>query len=72
MSKSTAEQRRAAAAKGAQTARRNRERRERMELMRGMERQATLHALREIRDNAKAPPADRLRAIEMLAKIERN
>ena len=42
-----------------------------MEAQRRAEREATVHALQQIRDNAEATPADRLRAIEMLVEMEK-
>ena len=65
----TAEQRAAAAAKGAATLRAHKEaERERMR-QREAERENTVRILREIRDSAEATPADRLRAIEMLSGL---
>ena len=47
------------------------EKAEHRELMRAMERQATLYALRHIRDDTRATPAEKLKAIELLMELEK-
>ena len=65
----TNEQRVAAAAKGAATLRAHKEaERERLR-QREAERKAQIAALRRVRDNPEADPADVLRAVELLDKL---
>ena len=65
----TAEQRREWAAKGAATLRAHKEaERERLR-QREAEREAQIAALRRVRDNPEADPADVLRAVELLDRL---
>ena len=71
MSKSTPEQRRAAARRGAETAKRNRQRREEMEMRKKFEQQAQINALRRVWDDPDSSSDAVLRAVELLAEMEK-